>query len=147
MTESEEQVESFEMDGNGQPIPWTQTASSLQSQASTLKRTTIDAFREVNGQQTNFQRTFHTVVDYELIDSNQLDSVFKNGSWPAFYKRFPGSTGVLGFSRVGFSADGAQALFYVSNSCGGLCGGGSFVVMEKRGGRWVIEKEIEMWVS
>jgi hypothetical protein len=147
LSESNEQEANMELDGNGQPIPWTQTASSLQSQASTLKRATIDAFREVNGKQTLFQRSFHSAFDYELIDSTQLDSAFKNGSWPAFYKRFPGSPGILGFSRVGFSADGAQALFYASGTCGGLCGGGEYVVMERRDGRWVIEKEIEMWIS
>jgi hypothetical protein len=147
MTESDEQGLNLQVDGNGQPIPWTQTASSLQSEAPTLKRTTIDAFREVNGQQTTFQRSFHFAVDYELVDSTQLDSVFKNGSWPAFYKRFPGSPGIMGFSRVGFSADGAQALFYASHTCGGLCGGGEYVVMDRRDGRWVIEKEIEMWIS
>ena len=147
ITESDEQGLNLRMDGNGQPIPWTQTASSLQSQAPTLKRTTIDAFRETNWRQATFQRSFHTVFDYELVDSTQLDSIFKNGSWPAFYKRFPGSTGNLGFSRVGFSADGTQALFYASNRCGELCGGGEYVVMDRREGRWVIEKEIQMWIS
>ena len=48
---------------------------------------------------------------------------------------------------MGFNADGTQALFYISNRCGGLCGRGSYVVMEKRDDHWVIEKEIEMWVS
>jgi hypothetical protein len=40
-----------------------------------------------------------------------------------------------------------QALFYESHSCDELCGGGEYVVMERRDGRWVIEKEIEMWMS
>jgi len=31
--------------------------------------------------------------------------------------------------------------------CGGLCGSGMYVVMERRDGRWVITKEIEMWIS
>jgi len=147
LSESNEQWESFLMDGKGQPIPWTQTASSLQSQAPTLKRTTLDAFREVNGQQTTFKRSFSLAVDYELASSTQLDSVIRNGGWPAFYKQFPGSPGILRLSRVGMSADGTQALFYASHTCGGLCGGGWFVVMERRDGHWLIEKEIEMWMS
>ena len=81
------------------------------------------------------------------MDSSQLDSIFKNGDWLAYYKRFPGSPGILTFSRVGFSEDGAQALFYVADRCGGLCGGGFYVVMQKRSGHWLIEKEIEMWIS
>jgi hypothetical protein len=147
MTESEEQVGSFQMDGKGQAIPWTQTASLLQSKAPTLKRTTIDAFREMNRQQATFQRSFFTSLDYELIDSTQIDFIFKNRSWPAFYKRFPDSPGIVKLSRVGFSADGTQALFCASHTCGELCGGGWYMVMEKRGGHWVIEREIEMWMS
>ena len=146
-TESNEQRESFLMDGKGQPIPWTQTASSLQSQAPTLRQATLDAFREVNSQQSTFKRSFSLAVNYELANSTQLGSVIRNGGWPAFYKRFPGSPGIVSFSRVGMSGDGTQALFYTSHVCGGLCGGGQFVVMERRDGRWFIEKEIDMWMS
>lgn len=146
-TDSDERGANIQMDGNGQPLPWAHTASSLQTEVPTLKRTTMDAFREANEHQTSFRRSFHFAVDYELVDPAQLDSVFKNGGWPAFYKRFPGSPGIVAFSRVGFSRDGTQALFYVSHVCGELCAGGEYVIMEKRDRGWVIEKEIQMWMS
>jgi hypothetical protein len=146
-TESDQYGPNVRLDGNGQPIPWTQAASSLQNKAPTLKRTTIDAFREMNKQQASVRRSFHPAFDYELVNSIELDSIFKNGDWPAYYKRFPGSPGILTFSRVGCSAVGTQALFYLTNRCGELCGTGMYVVMEKRDGRWVVETEIEMWVS
>ena len=148
-TESDEDGQNVRLDGNGQPIPWAQTASSLQSKVPTLKGTTLDAFREVNRQQASLRRSFHPSIDYELVDSTQLESFFKRGGgdWIAFYKRFPGSSGIITFSRVGFSEDGTQALFYVSNHCGGLCGTGMYVVMQKRNSSWAIEKEIEMWIS
>ena len=147
MTESDEYGHNLRLDGSGHPIPWTQTATSLQDNVPNLKRATINAFREANGQQASFRRSFHSAFDYELVDSAQLDAIFKNGDWPAYYRRFPGSPGILTFSRVGFSTDGTQALFYMSNSCGGLCGTGMYVVMEKRNARWAIEKEVEMWIS
>jgi hypothetical protein len=148
-TESDDSGENVRLDGNGKPIPWAQTASSLQSKAPTLKQTTIDAFRNVNRQQASLRRSFHPAIDYELVDSAQLESFFKRGGgdWLAFYKRFPGSPGIITFSRVAFSEDGTQALFYLSNHCGELCGTGMYVVMEKRDGSWAIEKEIEMWIS
>lgn len=148
-TESDQDAQNVRMDGNGQPIPWVQTASSLQSKAPTLKRTTIDAFREINKQQSSLRRSFHPAIDYELMDSAQLKSFFSRGGgyWPSFYKRFPGSPGIMTFSRVGFSEDGRQALFYLSNHCGDLCGTGMYVVMEKHNGTWAIEKEIQMWIS
>jgi hypothetical protein len=146
-TESDHDGQSVRFDGNGQPIPWAQTALSLQNKAPTLQRTTIDSFRELNKQQAPVRRSFHLVFDYELVNSAQLDSIFKHGDWPAYYQRFPGSPGILTFSRVGFSRDGTQALFYLNGRCGGLCGTGMYVVMEKRNGRWMVETEIEMRVS
>jgi hypothetical protein len=147
MTESDEQGMNLRMDGNGRPIPWAQISSQLQSKAPTLKQTTIDAFRDVNRHQASFQTSLHPVIDYELVESSELEAVFKSGSWPAFYKRFPRSRGILRFSRIGFGEDGSQALFYVSNTCGGLCGVGEYLVMERQDRRWVIAKEIEMWIS
>jgi len=148
-TESDENGQNVRFDGNGKPIPWVQTASLLQSKDPTLKQTTIVAFRKVNRQQTSLRRSFHPAIDYDLADSAQIDPFFKRGSggWFAFYKRFPGSPGIITFSRVGFSEDGTQALFYLSNACGELCGTGMYVVMEKRNGSWAIEKEIEMRIS
>jgi len=67
--------------------------------------------------------------------------------WPAFYKQFPRSQGLLTFSRVGFSTDGNQAFFYYSNRCEGLCGVGCYVVMQRSGNSWAIDKEITIWVS
>ena len=148
-TDSDENGQNSRLDDNGKPIPWAQTASSLQTKAPILKQATIDAFRKVNRQQTSLRRSFHPAIDYELVDSAQLESFFKRGGvdWVAFYKRFPGSPGIMTFSRVGFSEDGTQALFYLSNHCGELCGGGMYVVMEKRNGTWAIERELEMWIS
>jgi hypothetical protein len=136
-------------DENGRPIPWEKTAESLRKNAPTLQQATIDSFRGVNAQQAMLRRSFQPVIDYELADSTKIDSIFtkKGDPWSAYYKQFPGSQGILTFSRVGFSADGRQALFYVSNRCGGLCGGGSYVVMENINGRWMIGKEIVKWVS
>jgi hypothetical protein len=136
-------------DENGQPIPWEKTVKSLRTKAPALQQSTTDAFRKANAQQAMLRPSFHSPMDYELIDSTQFQAFFtKNGgSWPAYYKQYPGSQGIAALSRVGFSADGTQALFYLSNRCGGLCGTGTFVVMDRRDGRWTIAKQIEMWIS
>jgi hypothetical protein len=67
--------------------------------------------------------------------------------WGEYYRRLPGSQGVLTLSRVGLHAERTQALFYSSSRGGGLSRAGSYVVIEKRGSDWVISKEIEMLVS
>jgi len=65
--------------------------------------------------------------------------------WGERYRRFPGSQGVLTLSRVGFKAEGTQALFYFSNRWGGQCRAGGYVVREKRGSDSC--QEIEMLLS
>ena len=136
-------------DENGRPVPWEKTAESLRKEAPALQQATINAFQKANTQQALLRRSLQPSIDYELVDPARLQSFFirNGGMWPAYYKEYPGSQGILTLSRIGFSGDGTQALFYMSNRCGGLCGGGSYVLMEKRSGRWLIGKEIEMWVS
>jgi len=136
-------------DDNRQPIPWEKEAESLRKKDSLLQQSTLDAYRKVNGQPAFLRRSLHPTVDYQLVNRAQLEPIFcyHCGSWPAYYKRFPGSQGLLTFSRVGFNTDGTQAFFYYSNMCDGLCGTGEYVIMEKHDGRWAIQQVIEMWVS
>lgn len=56
--------------------------------------------------------------------------------WSAFYGRFPGSSGRVQLSRVGFSRDGATALVLVEYACGALCGGTIYAVLARTPGRW-----------
>ena len=130
-------------------MPWGKAVESLRKKAPALQGTTIAAFLEANAKPALLRRSLHPAIAYELVDSTQLESAFgKNrDGWSEYYKRFPGSQGILTFSRVGFSADGTQALFFFTNQCGVLCGTGQYVVMEKRNGSWVAEKEIMKWIS
>jgi hypothetical protein len=136
------------LDANGHPMQWKQIAKLLRKEAPALDPTTLEAFRKMNTEQAALRRSFQLGIDYDLVDAGQIDAIFKNGGWwPEYYRAFPGSQGELTLSRVGFSGDGKQALLYASNSCGGKCGSGDYVLMQKREGRWVIAKEIIMWVS
>jgi hypothetical protein len=56
--------------------------------------------------------------------------------WSAFFRRFPGSPGLVEISRVGFGRDGASALVHVEYGCGGLCGGTIYVLLSNKSGRW-----------
>jgi hypothetical protein len=136
-------------DDNGQPLPWQRMAESLRKKDPALQQSTLDAFRTVNTRNASLNRSLRPSIDYELVTSAELEPIFCKhcGFWPEYYKKFPGSQGLLTFSGVGFSGDGSQAFFYFSNMCGGLCGTGDYVVMEKHDGRWIIQKDIGMWVS
>ena len=139
----------LQLQDNGRPVPWEREAESLREKEPALQKATTDAFGRVNVEQALLRPSLHCAVECVVVDSAQLEAIFKKGGgdWPAFYSQFPGSTGLLTFSRVGFSTDGTQALFYVSGNCGGLCGAGYYVVMEKRNEHWMLKKEINVWVA
>ena len=57
----------------------------------------------------------------------------------------PGTYRLIVFSRVAFNATHTQALFAVSNSCGGLCGGGGAVLRRRENGAWVFKPAGCIW--
>src|SRR5262249_18740416 len=50
-------------------------------------------------------------------------------------------------SHVGLNVKATEALFYVDHFCGGLCGGGEYVLMRKVNGVWHIAGRQGTWVS
>jgi hypothetical protein len=87
----------------------------------------------------------------EFLSEDEIDRIFPEDAsvypWTDFYKRFPGSSGLVSLSKIGFNNDHTQAIIYVANVCGGLCGSGEFVVLKKVRGRWVVDRTDQLWVS
>ena len=88
----------------------------------------------------------------ELVSATDLLALRGTGGgprefWRSFYARFPGAAGSIAVSRVGFDDQGTHALLYVSHGCGALCADGGFVLVERRGERWVVLKYLVTWVS
>jgi hypothetical protein len=74
-----------------------------------------------------------------LVSRHTLESFLQNGPepyWEEFYRRYPGSTGSISFSSIGYSADGNLAILVVDQGCGSLCGALSNVVVKRALGRW-----------
>lgn len=46
--------------------------------------------------------------------------------------------GIVQYSRIIFNDDYSKALFHCDFICGGLCGGGSIVLAEKKKDKWII---------
>jgi hypothetical protein len=118
----------------------------------TLKSThreVFQSFLETNHHSSSFQTVFDIPIPYQIIKSSEMQSMGAGGHfWERFYEKYPNSTGLLRLSRVGFNSGGNQAAFYVSNHCGGLCGGGYFVIMQKdSNSEWKIDQEFQLWIS
>jgi len=146
-TQSDQDDDNIE-DENGKAIPWGKISRYLRKQSPRLQTSTLNAFRDANAHPAPLRFLFQLRIPYDLVDKAEIDAIFENhGWWTDYYKKYPDSQGFLTLSRVGFSADGKQAMFYSTNGCGGKCGTGTYVIMEKPGASWRVVKEILMWVS
>ena len=107
------------------------------------------AFLNANLHPRSFHRSFTLPIPYQILASSEMDSIFgtPGDTWGHYYEKYPNSGGFVSLSRVGFNSDGSQAAFYISNHCGGLCGGGYFVIMEKVNSNWKVVQEVQLWVS
>jgi hypothetical protein len=64
-----------------------------------------------------------------------------------FEARFPNNFGHFVVSHVGLNLNKTEALVYVDHFCGGLCGGGGYILMRKVEGVWHIVDRNVTWVS
>ena len=84
-------------------------------------------------------------IDYALITESEFPDDGK--FWLRFSERFPNYSRLISFSNVGFNNQHDQALVYVTQACGGLCGGGGYVLLKKINGKWEIQNEQTLWIS
>jgi hypothetical protein len=135
-------------DDDDKPMSWKKMSRYLHKEAPTLQTATLNSFRDANARPVPFRPSFHLPVAYELVDKTEIEAIFKKGEWwTDYYRKYPNSQGFLSLSRVGFSTDGKQGVFYTINGCGGKCGSDSYVVMEKVDLSWKVVKEILIGVS
>ena len=67
------------------------------------------------------------------------------GSWEAFRRTYPGSAGVVRFSRATLDRSGARALVYAAYSCGRTCGSGALVLLSKHKETWRVIGHQPVW--
>jgi hypothetical protein len=82
--------------------------------------------------------------DYTMMPQAEFEEVFgKGGSgWTEFSAKYPGASGLVVLSRVGFDADEDTALVFVYYRCGDLCGAGGLYVLVKTDGSWKVQDQL-----
>ncbi|HET6975131.1 MAG TPA: hypothetical protein VFI24_02325 [Pyrinomonadaceae bacterium] len=101
-----------------------------------------------NNEPARLKESFDLKLKYILVDDKEIKKIFDVGrNWEEFYKRYPGSRGFILLSRVGFNAEMNQALVYIQHSCGGLCGTGNYMLLEKKDDRWQVVKRSMAWIA
>ena len=84
------------------------------------------------------------------IPSDELRDIFSRGrdGWTEFYRRYPRQRSWITLSPVVFNPDSTQALLYREYHCGGLCGSGDLIWLQRRDDtRWRVRKFLNYWVS
>lgn len=123
----------------------------LKRSSQELQPETVNDLQVKSNDTSKLERKFSIKIKYLLVKDEEIDALFKDdvmGGWEAFHRKYPKSSGFLTLSRVGFNEDKTQALVYKGWSCGGLCGGGSYILLTKKKGVWVVGPGIgPTWVS
>lgn len=99
----------------------------------------IADYKKKNDKKWLLQRQFDIAKPYEMISRDEIDTIFKtegSAGWKTFYERHPDSGGWIELSAVGFNASKTVAVVYAGHSCGSLCGGGTFHILQKVDGKW-----------
>ncbi len=84
-----------------------------------------------------------------LVAAKDRNRFFNPGGtyWKGFMQRYPHAAGFTLLSAIGFNEQHKQALVYVGNSCGVLCGSGYFVLLEKKHDKWAAVKTAVVWTA
>lgn len=83
-----------------------------------------------------------------FMNPQKRDELFSKGSaWRDFAQKYPNATGFTIVSAIGFDTSHRQALVYMGNSCGALCGAGYVVLLEKKKDKWIAVKTAKIWIA
>jgi hypothetical protein len=114
-----------------------QFLSYLYGHFPTLEKTTVADLRDKP--QMALQLRFPLNRDYRIVEESMVSFGETVGGRPDY----PNSTGVLSLSRVGVNSDNTQALMYVRQHCGSLCGHDVWVLLSKQqDGRWQVTRKL-----
>jgi hypothetical protein len=114
-----------------------------------LPSSLVDSYRSRNAASYTLGPNLDIEQDYVLMPQEVFDEILgKRGSqWTDFEARYPGASGFILFSRVGFNADGDEALADMGYRCGDLCGAGGLYLLVKEDGNWKVQDTLMVWQS
>jgi hypothetical protein len=123
-----------------------------------LSHIAINDYVEKNRESRPLERAFRFKTSYNLVSRDKFNELAgpnetmesSEVGWAKFYSEYPGSSGFLSLSRVGFDHRKNQALVYIAHvrghQSGRMWGHGSYVLLIKREGLWRVKDEVVIWV-
>jgi hypothetical protein len=111
---------------------------------------TVEDFLEKICRTGDLSRTFQADLPRNFVAAEKIHfkgmAIEKDGPL-SFEKLFPGASGIISFSRVGFNSGLDEAMVSVRFYCGGLCGTGWRYILKKRRGKWEVADKPIIWMS
>jgi hypothetical protein len=121
---------------------------SIKSDFKSVSNETIDSFVARNAQPSQLSQGMNLGVDYTLLSTDELAKISSQPNWGELLaKKYPNSHGYNIFSRVGFNNSLDQAVIYVGKVAGPMMGSGSYYLMEKKNGEWILIDQVNVWIS
>lgn len=126
-----------------------QTADYIVENMPALQPETLDGFRQRNALSYLLNDRLTLSVPVVRISEREREEIFgePGAGWDEFYRRYPGSPGLMELSRVGFNQGRTQALVYIGVQSHYLAGIGLYVLLEKENDRWIIREQVMAWIS
>ena len=109
----------------------------------------IDDYNRKNAKEYPLAKNISVSQKIILVSEEDMDYIFwgGGGGWDEFYSRYPGSTGTITLSRVGFNSSGDMAFMYMGNQSHYKAGAGLLMLFAKEDGKWVSVDFVSIWVS
>jgi hypothetical protein len=108
-----------------------------------------DRLHASNGVSWSLIKPFHALgqAQYPLdfYDGSNLRIPWPSKEVDGFPPDAPGTYRFIGFSRVAFNRDHSEALFAISDSCGGDCGSGGARRARRENGKWTFQTLDCVW--
>lgn len=126
---------------------WQKSLDGLPQKLTRLSPKTITDFKSKSRLCRTLEAKFNSLV--RLISKQERRTIFSDKdtrkAWAGFYKKFPGSSGYIIVSSIGFNEDRSQALVDFTNKCGDKCGTEQFVLLTKVNGGWRVSAKHKLW--
>lgn len=125
-----------------------QTGKYLREGFKDLDNETLNSFMTRNAQPSQLTPNMQLGLDYTLVSTEDLSALTSQPNWnERMAEKYPGTHGYTVFSRVGFNKSLTQAVVYVGSVAGPLMGSGSYFLLEKKAGVWLLKNQIMAWIS
>lgn len=126
---------------------WQKSLAGLPQKLTRLSTKTIADFKSKSRLCRTLDAKFNSSV--RLISKQERRTIFASKDtrkdWAGFYRKFPGSSGYIIVSSIGFNEDRSQALVDLTNKCGDKCGAEQFVLLSKVNGGWRVSAKHKLW--